>query len=67
MLDMKGWVIFLIRLMTAFNLIIVPDLHQMNAWLYHHKLRAHHIGQPNIYSLAPNTDTTTFGRAYFKQ
>ena len=46
MLTMKGWVIFLIHLRTAVNLIIVPDLHQMNAGLYQHK----YISQPNIYS-----------------
>ena len=34
---MKGWVIFLIHLSTAVNFIIVPDLHQMNTGLYHHK------------------------------
>ena len=33
----KGCVILLIHLMAAANLIIVPDLHQMNAGLYHHK------------------------------
>ena len=36
-LTMKGCVIFLIHLTTAVNLIIVPDLHHMNAGLYHHK------------------------------
>ena len=34
LLSMKGWVMFLIRLTTAVNLIIVPDLHRMNARLY---------------------------------
>ena len=37
MLTMKGCVIFLIHLTTAVNLIIVPDLHQMNAGIYQHK------------------------------
>ena len=33
MLTMKGWVIFVTYITTAVNLIIVPDLHQMNAGL----------------------------------
>ena len=37
MLTMRGCVIFLFHLTTAVNLIIVPDLHQMNAGMYHHK------------------------------
>ena len=37
MLNMKGWVIYLIHLTTAFKFTIVPDLHQTDIGLYHHK------------------------------